>query len=73
MQANGIERLDEVERKNAAPATEAPPIPAAHDARRRRTPLFIAGMWKVLAAQNHAISLSPSLRHTVSDSLSVTS
>jgi len=68
MQANGAERLDEQERKSAAPATEAPTIPAAHDARRRRTPAFIAGMLKVLAAQNDAISLS--LRHT--QTLSVT-
>jgi len=58
LHANGRERLDEHERNSAAPATVAPPIPAAQDACRRKAPPFIAGMWKVLAAQNDAIYLS---------------
>jgi len=67
LHANGRERLDEHERNSETPATMAPPIPAAHDARRKKTPPFIAGMWKVRAAQNDAISLSEThaLRVTV--------
>jgi len=58
LHANGRERLEEHERNSAAPAAVAPPIPAAHDARRRKAPPFMAGMWKILAAENDAISLS---------------
>lgn len=58
LHANGRVRLEEHERNSETPATVAPPIPAAHDARRQKTPPLIGGMWKVLAAQNDAISLS---------------
>lgn len=54
----GEERLDEEERHMAVPATDAPPIPAAHEARRCRTPALMGGMLKVLAAHQDAISLS---------------
>jgi len=64
MQRKGIERLEEDERNMAVPATETPPIPAAHEARRWRTAALIGGMWKVLAAHHDAISFSlDSVRH----------
>lgn len=63
-QVKGRERLDEEERHMAEPAADAPPIPAAHEARRRRTPAFIGVMWKVLAAHQEAISLPPTLSVT---------
>lgn len=64
MQRKGIARLEEEERNMAVPATETPPIPATHEARRWRTAALIGGMWKVLAAHHDAISFSlDSLRH----------
>ncbi|MCH99179.1 hypothetical protein A2U01_0020190, partial [Trifolium medium] len=56
MHKKGIERLEE--RHIAVPAAEAPPIPAAHEARRWRTAELMGGMWKVLAAHQDAISVS---------------
>jgi hypothetical protein len=67
-----VERLEE--RHIAVPAAEAPPIPAAHEARRWRTAELMGGMWKVLALAAHQDAISvclslSSVSHTVKSCL----